>query len=777
MPHPPSPIPNPKSQIASPFGVYVVLGLLLWPVPLLNVLHVESSAVVAGVAFFTAGLLSVGAFRGGASLRRVLGVQEAALLVPWAMLTVSLLWAPNCGYLQGLLFYLLFAPFSVALAVALAYAVSGLRVRFPRRLFGGIGLVVVLLGPVYDLGFHPQFYVYNHVFGGVLGPVYDEELALRGGLFAFRSLTLLWTVLLYLVGRRLRWEGRGGSDVARTGRLPRQTITAPITTVAVGIGLMYAFAGPLGINTPAWYLRAQLGAVYRTPHFDIYYDSAALTADELRHVGQDHEFHYARLAALLDVEVEERIASYLYPDPETKARLTGARYTNVAPVWLAEPQTHVLLEAYSHVFPHELAHVFSRAFGLPVLNASVLVGLVEGLAVALEPPDGLPSVHDQVITAALARIGPEELGEETLAAALASRLSPFGFWTGRGAVSYAAMGSFVGYLLDAYGPERLKAVYAWGDFDAVYGRTPAALAAEWQAFLTTRPTVARASDALVTARFTVPSLFEKPCPHYVPPYRRAFVEAAEAYAAGDTVRAWQAVTASLAREPAYVPALDLWARLALAREAPGDVVARLDAVGVDTVSAALSLRLADALALQGQVPRAGWYYTAAYERLPLYAYEERALVVIRKSLAGQPSVVRTLVSGLPPDEQARRLAAAADTSAAVATLRAVLLARDGQYEQARHLLRTTSPPLEAARTPAQRNLLRWQRWTWLAEFSHRGGHPDAAAAYAERAARALREAGDFDEAARLAVFVEKMAFVDAMASARGRREGPASPGS
>lgn len=701
--------------------------------------------MVAGVAFFVSGGAALRAFARGLAFRRVLLSQLALLAIPWAMLTMTLLWRPNCGYLQGLLFYLLFAPFSVALAVALAYALMPGKGRGSGWVFGGIGLAIVLAGPVYDLGFHPQFYTYNHVFGGVLGPIYDEDLAVRPGLFAFRGLTVLWTLLAYLFGRWRRM--RDGPA--------RRRVLGMAAVAALGLGLGYAFAAPLGINTPAWYLRAQLGAVHRTPHFDLYYDPASLSAADLRYLAEDHEYHYARLAHRLGVDVPGRIASYLYPDPDTKARLTGARLTNVAPVWLAQPQVHVLHESYEGVFAHELVHVFSRSFGVPILRASLLVGLVEGLAVALEPPDGRPSPHEQVLTATLEDVG---LADATLAADLATRLTPLGFWTGRGAVSYTTMGSFVAYLLDTYGAAPLKRVYAFGDFERVYGKSPEALAAEWQASLASLHAVARDAGPFVARRFAAPSLFEKPCPHHVPAYRRRYRAAVRALAEGDTARAEALVDASLEGRRSYVPALDLWSRLALARGDAGAVVARLDTMAVDTLSAALAVRLGDALALQARPERARQCYEAAYRLLPHYALEDRARVVLRKSLARRPDVLRILVSGAASDAMAERLSQGEGEAEWMALLRAERLAAAEQFEQAASLLRTTPIPTGGA-TLAEQRLLEWQRLRWLAWYTYRSGQPAAAAAYAREASGALRRAGAWNEAARLDVFAQKMNWI------------------
>jgi len=746
--NPLSKIPSLKSKIPAPLAWVLVgyggLGVLLWAVPLFNLLHAESSAVVAGVAFFAAGLSSLALFGRDASFRRVLVGQEAALLTPWFLLTLTLLWVPNCGYGQGVLLYLLFPVVSVVLAVALAYAISGTRWRFKKTGLVLVGLAVVLLTPLYDLGLHPQFYVYNHVFGGVLGPIYDEELDIRSGLLAFRGLTLLWALLAYLVGRRIRLPATVGQGGGLAG----------IVAVVLVVGVGYLFAVPLGFNTAGAYLQRALGGFHQTEHFDIYYDPASVDAEAVQWLAEDHEFRYAQLARQLEIDGPERIASYLYPNPATKARLTGARTTNVAPVWLPRPQVHVLLAAYDRVFAHELAHAFSRAFGLPGLKASLSVGMVEGLAVALEPPDGLPTPHEQVAAAAMQRLASGQDQTLTLADNLAARLTPLGFWTGRGAVSYTTMGSFVRYLLDAYGPALLKRVYARANFEAVYGKPLGALAQEWQHYVLAQPVVDRATGDYVSLRFSIPSLFEKRCPHHVPLFLRTYRQGAEALVAQDTVRALDRFETSLGHQPAFGPALAAWAGLKLAEGAALQVAARLDTLAPDRLTPALAVRLGDAYAVLGQQDEARTRYEAALERLPGYAHEQVALLVMRKSLADDPKILHLLTSGFSLEERARRLAAYGAASPVAGMVEALLWAMAGRFEQAAERLRTTPVPVEAS--PGRRNVLRWQRLVWLATWSHRAGDPAAAAAYARDAARAFREAGAFNAAARMVDFEAKM---------------------
>jgi hypothetical protein len=745
------------SRIPAPLAgvllVYGGLGLLLWMAPLFNLLHAESSAVVAGVGFFAAGLSSVVLFgRGGGSFRRVLVQQEAGLLLPWLLLTFTLLWVPNCGYGQGVLFFILFAPPSVALAVAVAYALSATRRRFKKTTFLLLGLAVAVIGPLYDLGFHPQFYVYNHVFGGVLGPIYDEELTIRPGLVLFRGLTLLWALLAYLIGRRLRRSFL----IAAAGR---ESDLRGIVAVVVVIGVGYLFAVPLGFNTAEGRLQRALGGLHQTEHFDIYYDPASLEADAVRRLAEDHEFRYAQLAARLETGVPARIASYLYPDADTKARLTGARTTNVAPVWLRRPQVHVLLPVYERVFAHELAHVFSRAFGLPLLRASLSVGLVEGLAVALEPPDGLPTPHEQVAAATMQRLAAGRAQTPSLAANLAARLSPLGFWTGRGAVSYTTMGSFVRYLLDAYGPGPLKQVYARADFEKVYGKPVGVLAQQWEDFVLRQPVVDRAAGSLVAARFSIPSLFEKRCPHYVPAYRRFYQEGLRALAAHDSAYALSRFEAALRWQPAYEPAQTAWAHLMLAEGAPAPVLARLDTVAADRLTPALAVRLGDAHALLGRPETARTYYEAALKRLPSYAQEAVALVVMRKSLADDTEILHLLTAGGAPEERARRVATREAASPASAGIEAFLWAAAGHFEQAAGRLDTVSVFDDEALSLYRKRVLRWQSLVWRARWSYQAGRLETAAGYAARAARAYREAGALNAAALADDFAAKMAWL------------------
>lgn len=729
-------------------GGYGLLSLMLWPIPLFNILHVESSAVVATTAFFLAGSTSILMFLKGGRLSEVVRGQGLALVIPWIMLTFTLFWTPNCGYGLGVMFYLLFPGLSVLFAVTLAYALTASGRPKALRWFWGIGLLLLTLTPLYDLGLHPQFYVYNHIFGGVLGPIYDEELAIRPGLFIFRGLTVLWCVLFILIGVSKR------SNTA-AGRL--QTLPA-MAVVSIIIGLIYLFSGQLGINTTSSVLVASLGSHYSTPHFNIYYRGDDLSEADVRRIAATHEYRYHQLSNRLGAEVQEKIASYIYPDPETKAQLTGARYTNVAPVWLRRPQVHLLQSSFDRVFAHELAHVFSRPYGKPILHASLNIGIVEGWAVALEPPDGQPTPDEEVIASALHDVG-GRLEDLALAETVSARLSPLGFWTGRGAVSYSTMGSFVKYLLDHYGADRLKSIYGGGSFEKVYGLSVDALAKRWENHLLRLPIMDATAGPVAVRRFSIPSLFEQQCPHHIPSYQQYYRKATAAFSVGDSLAATAQLQKALAVWPQYPQALALWASLTLADGDEQAVVSRLDTIALEKRSLLLSLRLGDAFVVSGKPDLAAIAYEAAYQRISPSSGESRSLLFLRLQLVDHPEIVRVLVSSQSSTEKAEALnGLESPGNGVVAILRALLMANDDHYAEAVFLL-DSFDGLAGIKGGSRDQELNRQCDAWLTQYTYQSGQIKAAEDLAEQAASSYHRAGQFNKAAFWEDFAAKMRWL------------------
>ena len=706
-------------HLRGPGLAYAAVCLALWPLPVFGVLHAEASAVVAGASFFIAGLAAVPAFRRGETVGGVLGRQLACLLVPGVLLTATLLWRPNCAYATGLGLFLTLVPPSTVLAVALAYALTGTRWRGPRASVVAVGLAVAVGGVVADLGVHPQLFTYNHVFGGVLGPIYDEELAIRPGLFAFRALTLLWAVALVLVGSALRAEG------AVRRRLVRLAAVA-----VVAIGGAYVFSVPLGFQQSHAALARALGAASHVGPFRIYYDASEVSAVRLARIEDELAYRHRQLEARLGIAPSQPIRVYLYPDPETKGRLIGSRTTSVVPVWLPAPQIHMLADEVERSAAHELVHVFAREFGMPGLRASPAVGLVEGLAVALEPPDGLPAPADLVLAAQASDLDAGGLATDPADVAAAT-LSPLGFWTARAGVAYTTSGAFVAWLLDTYGPEPFRRAYRSGDVEGAYGRPVRQLADAWARSLdgqTASPQAVELAASLLTRR----SLFERACPHHVPAFVRDAREGGEALEAGRFRDARAAYRKAVDAEPAFEAAVVGWAAASIATgDALGGAAARrLEALALDSLAGPEVARaLADLARVEGRDRDADRLYAEALSRTPTYAPLWQGLTRLRATLS--PDALRVLARA-PADPA--RAAALLDARAPV---HAALLWEDADAPREAWSRAQRWDLDRLAATPVERAALLGLQ----GRIAYRAGDLAAARVLAARAARRFRQLG------------------------------------
>ena len=619
--------------------------MALWPVPVFGLLHAESSAALAGVGCFLAALASRAAWRRGASLGEVVRVNVLCLGIPLALLTASLLWRPNCGYWQGLGLFLLLVPPSVLFGVGVGWAIPR---RWPSWAVALVLLAVAVGGVLWNLLGHPQLFTYSHVFGGVLGPIYDSELAIRPGLWAAKAQTLLWAGLLLAFGswrrtRSRRWAGRTAGLAV---------LVAVSLALAPRLGIVQTEAGIERVLSQ----RIDLGPV-------VLHLAPETRQPEAARLAREALYRFESLSQALGVAPTEPVDVYLYPDPDTKAALIGSRETSVVPVWLASPQVHMLADQVGRSLGHEMVHVLAREFGMPVARASPAIGLVEGLAVALEPPDGLPDA------AALVRAGLElpegQGGVSDPAAAVQSTMSPR-FWGAPAGVAYTVNGAFSQWLLDRFGAEPFQRAYRTGRFEPAFGRSLADLSRQWAAEVAATPLD---PEAVAVARwmFSRPSLFEVRCPHWVPPAVRLARDGRDAWDRGDLPAAASRYRAAVQTNPVSLPALDGRLAVALAKGGAVSPTMLADARALaDTLPEPGSLRhLADVHRLLNRPADAT--YRAARDSLAPVDAVGRLLLNRRRQLS-VPALGALLAAH--PDRPSDQVAQAAPVLGALAFARA-----------------------------------------------------------------------------------------------------------
>lgn len=493
-------------------ATFALAALGLGFVPLLSTIGYEYAAAFAVPAALVGGLVGVASVSFSRANGRpahpleafawALPAALAPLLLPLLIGFAHGLHQRNCTPSLTLAFWLLMpvgsAAFSLALGIAVARATA--TARRAAGLF--VALVIASLAR-FGLGLldGPDIYGGNHFFGWFSGGIYEDVIEIDAGLLYLRLLSALIALTL-LLGAALVPQPGEERPRWRSPATRWQCAALGLVLVAFGIGWHYRQLFRLDVDRA--FIQRSLGGHLRTDHFDIYYEAGAMPPHRLRLVAQDHEYRLARVSEYLQTRPSRRIASYVFRDAASKRRWTGSGWVQVANPWRRE--IYINDDGYPHaVLEHELTHVVSAEFGVPVFGYSMggplpNAGLIEGIAVATSWHDrGRGDPHAQSAAMLKEGILPEPSG-----------LVGITFWGDRQSRAYTAAGSFVRFLVEAYGIEKVKSAYAWGDLAGATGKDLAHLGDEWRAFLATIE-VPEAERAAARERFTQPSLFERTC--------------------------------------------------------------------------------------------------------------------------------------------------------------------------------------------------------------------------------------------------------------------------
>lgn len=468
--------------------IALCLGLLALNIPLLRDFHLESALLAALVGCFWAGWKAAGT--ASKTLNDLLGITSVlGHLFTFASPLLAYAIFSGCFSIHGLGFWLLYPVPSVFFGSAIGRLFLKLKIVYSRLLTVLVLILIAIGGLLIEFYSFPQVYFFNHVWGGWPGPIYDETVEITGSLLYFRAITLFWILLLWYLpdfttGKESRWV---------------------VVLAVLALVFSYLNLSEAGVISPRAHLQKELGSMKETPHFEIYYDADFYSADDIGRLALEHEFYLDQIADTLKLskpDTVQKIESYLYAHPWQKKQLVGAKFTSYVPVWLEQDQLHIAKQQLGSL-KHEMVHVMAKEFGNPLLNASWSIGLIEGLAVALAPDESSNSTIDQIVVSEKPYPSAAEMNRA---------LSLLGFYGGRSGVNYTTSGSFVKYLLENYPVSRFKEAYGSGDIVEAYGLDLVDLVENWHQYLDT-VTVDSLDQQIARRLFSMPSLFEKECPH------------------------------------------------------------------------------------------------------------------------------------------------------------------------------------------------------------------------------------------------------------------------
>ena len=459
-----------------------VAGVACTWLPLLNAPGYELSEALALVLTFLGGGLGVAGARKEDRVAPLVVLQLSAVL-PALIVAVLRTWLGTpCDPFVNVVFVPLIVLPSAWLVAALSRFIARACQRWWTATLGWLGLILLsAISTTWPIVFGPQVFAFNHLAGYLPGPLYDESLPVTPGLLFFRAATIC---------------------LALAFSAPRKVIGL--------IGLLCFFGlelngVSLGFRMTDSALSTSLGGVIETRTLIIHYP-IAYSDEELERLVGDVEFRHHQIVQFFGAEPSHKSVIWWYRTPEEKQRLVGAAHTQFAKPWRHE--VHVNALGFPHpVIKHELVHAIaadwgSKPFGVAAsfFGLAPHAGVIEGFAVAADNPLDELTLHEWA--AAMKKKG--------LLPDVAKLMSADGFYGAPPSRAYTTAGSFLRWLEETRGKEKLRELYAHGDFEEVYPVDLATLVQAYEVFLDGVPLEPAAVNQAF-GRFRRGSLFDRPC--------------------------------------------------------------------------------------------------------------------------------------------------------------------------------------------------------------------------------------------------------------------------
>ena len=344
------------------------------------------------------------------------------------------------------------------------------RIRIPVYLF----ILSLDFGfAIYALYNWPPIVSFGQFFGYFAGSIYDESIDIIQSLEFYRLGTAILIVFLIF---------------AQTSKasIP-QRIILPIIGVIFAISyqlfLVYTdILPPMGrekVQKTLWQTVSSSEhafTIHYLPKSKNRYDLNAENNRILKEFSQDYQY----LKDFFGTTPPNAIDIWLYPDAKLKGQFIGAERTSFARVW--KDETHLVeTSPDSTLARHEMAHLFAASFGNSPLGLAgghhiPALGWIEGLAMAAEWPIKTYNLHtwSQAILQS-----PDTFGEITPFKLL------YGFWGMPSRIAYTLAGSYVRYLIDIYGMDKVKQLSNLmpGDYEDILGKDFQTVFDNWKTWL------------------------------------------------------------------------------------------------------------------------------------------------------------------------------------------------------------------------------------------------------------------------------------------------------
>lgn len=474
-----------------------IINVFLLTLPLTNVFGYEFSAINSLLLSFLSGIYTISIFKSVAKEKKyfytskLFGAWLWMLFIPFLISVVNSIIFGFCSFWDGLMFYLVITCPSVIIGSAIGAFSFHFVTKFRIIVFLFLYLLILFIA-VLEIYFNPQVYLYNPLFSYFPGTIYDEGISVDFKLILYRIISLIF--FLPILNYFIRWLKK---EYTFNKKFSFLIITIIIT------GLFYFFISPaLGYTTTNSNLQNTLSNRIESEHFIIQVDKR-IEKDELKLIVLNQEYYYSRLSEFFLEKPETKISSYIFYDSKQKKKLFGAGSADVAKPWLNS--IYISADTWESTLKHEIAHCFTAAFGTGLfkLAADFNPALIEGMA---EAADGFYDDNSINFMAALAYKNHYRIN-------LSDVFTDFSFFNSVSSLSYIYSGSFIKYLVDEYGIDKVKSFYATNDFYPAFGENLETAINNFESYLDTSAIEANANKA--NYYFGRKPLISKVCPRYV----------------------------------------------------------------------------------------------------------------------------------------------------------------------------------------------------------------------------------------------------------------------
>lgn len=423
--------------------IIIIFNIVLIQLPLIKTLGYEFSALNSMLLVLISGFYTISFIScSSTKVNDLIKINLLYLAIPLSISIAYSLFTMFCSFLDGVLFYFLIAFPSIIIGSSLAIFCYLVSERFTKSFFILIFILVASI-PVFEIYCNPQVYFYSPLIAYFPGNIYDEALSPDIKLFFYRLLNIIY--FLPLVVMYFSYNGL---------MLKRKKY---IITTFILIAILFQFISPyIGFSTTFTSLKFSLTNQIETNNWVIHYDD--VPDSEAKFIALNQQYYFEKISTELQVQLNKKINIYVFNSREQKKELFGAGNADVAKPW--QYSVYISKDSWKNTLKHELVHVFSAEFGKGIfkLADNFNPALIEGIAEAIDGTSDDISIHN---LSALAFNNEVNVNLKNL-------FTGFNFFKSNSSISYIYAGSFILYLIDKFGIEKVKSFYENGNFNASF---------------------------------------------------------------------------------------------------------------------------------------------------------------------------------------------------------------------------------------------------------------------------------------------------------------------